>query len=505
MKKRSCFWKTGFLMLVAAVTFAGCRSEEKPVEPTPDPEVNPIIRLASAEVKSPAEGGDFVVKYEIENPVEGVLLAAKCDAEWIEGLSVEKAGEIAFTVSENTGASRQSEVAVHYEGAESVSFQVIQAEAAPVADAPFTIKVTEIKETTALLSVSPEDQAMTYLYFVKTAAELKAAGIETDDQLFEADKVFLQKDAEYFGDTFANTVKFYSHQGDCSAEQLKNMTPSTAYVIYAYGIELKGDQLTRLTDIERYGFSTKEVPQIDADFDFDITVSGAVADVKVTAKGYDGPFYFDVLKDFTEETDVTQAASALWMKMTAILFEVGYEPEAIISQLCDYKEGTYRYELEGDREYILFSVAISEEMALPCSKADSEKFSTGSISASENQITVSVTDVTSNSAVLVFETTNEDPYAAALVETESIRGMSDQEIIDAYVTGSSFNTVNGNTTIDVPGLNPGTEYTVLAFGYSGGMMTTGFFRCEFSTKAGADIPGKQSANPDFYFLTRDIL
>ena len=483
MNIKSLIWSVCLLSLAALVAFTGCKPEEE--EPViPDAEVKaPVLSLEVLQVNAPADGGEFTVRYEVENPVEGVAVHAGCKAQWVSALTSGTDGLISFTVSENAGEAREAEVKVTYEGAEDRSFQVLQEAAAPVVESPFRIEVKEIRETSALLDIYPDDKKAGYLYFVKPMAELKADGIETDEQLFEADKIFLKEDAEYYGDTFVNTVNYYSHKGDCVDTQLKNLVPSSELLVYAYGYELEGDVLTRTTDIARHTFSTLQVPQIEADFQFDVQVSGAVADIKVNSGSYNGPFYFDVIEDFDENTDVTYEASVLWMKMTAILFEVGYAPADIIEQLCDFNDGEYRYELEGDKEYLVFAVAISDELALPCSAADYDEFATSGVSASENEITIRIENITSSSATLVFETTNEDPYAAALIAADEIRGMSDQEIIDLYVTDGQFNTVNGDNTVEVPGLNAGTEYTVLAFGYSGGVMTTGFFRKEFKTEA----------------------
>lgn len=69
----------------------------------------PVINLNPATVEVAAEGGAQSVAYTIDNAVEGVELAATCEAAWIEGLTV-SAEAITFTVAESAEAGLRSAV-----------------------------------------------------------------------------------------------------------------------------------------------------------------------------------------------------------------------------------------------------------------------------------------------------------------------------------------------------------------------------------------------------------
>ncbi len=82
---------------------------------TPDVEQEPKLSLNGQTVGVPAGGGTFVMEYSVENPIDGVLAQAECDAEWIDGFDLSKAGEISFTVERNPlGEGREAIVAVTY-------------------------------------------------------------------------------------------------------------------------------------------------------------------------------------------------------------------------------------------------------------------------------------------------------------------------------------------------------------------------------------------------------
>lgn len=87
----------------------------------------PKVSLEGVPVNVPVEGGEFCVTYSVENAVEGVNAVPTTDAEWIENLAARN-GEIRFNIAATElFEAREATVVVSYEGAEEVSFKVIQA------------------------------------------------------------------------------------------------------------------------------------------------------------------------------------------------------------------------------------------------------------------------------------------------------------------------------------------------------------------------------------------
>lgn len=91
----------------------------------------PVISVSGISGNPPvisagAEGGESSFGYSIENPADGVELAASTDADWISGISTAD-GKVTFTVQENTTfMKRAATITLTYTGAADVTVNVEQ-------------------------------------------------------------------------------------------------------------------------------------------------------------------------------------------------------------------------------------------------------------------------------------------------------------------------------------------------------------------------------------------
>lgn len=107
-------------------------------------------------------GGIGTITYTIENPVQGVDLAAKANVDWISQVTVQSE-KIIFQVAANTGAAREGKITLTYGMLEPVEVIVKQVEY--VAPAPvFTF-------TPESLEVSVEGGAQSVAYTIENAIE----------------------------------------------------------------------------------------------------------------------------------------------------------------------------------------------------------------------------------------------------------------------------------------------------------------------------------------------
>lgn len=112
----------------------------------------PELSVTTSEVEVPAAGGNAEIKYKVFNPKDGVSVVASANADWISKFTYSD-GIVGFTVGENTTEqSREAEVTLSYEGAESVTAIVVQA-AKATENAAYYEKVTS----------APTDWSGTYL------------------------------------------------------------------------------------------------------------------------------------------------------------------------------------------------------------------------------------------------------------------------------------------------------------------------------------------------------
>ena len=107
-------------LLSVATALSGCKKDEGASE-MPPPEIS---------VKTPktysCEGKAYSIRYNIENPREGVKLEAATDTKWITELSTDEKS-IMFTLAENTAEKdRSGKINLAYEGAEPVSVSIKQ-------------------------------------------------------------------------------------------------------------------------------------------------------------------------------------------------------------------------------------------------------------------------------------------------------------------------------------------------------------------------------------------
>ena len=88
--------------LVALALFTGCKGDE-PITPTGSPELS--LEKTSLDVS--ADGGHFVVGYELLNPADGAELTFNVQHDWVRNVAVEDGG-ISFDVDASYEAKERS-------------------------------------------------------------------------------------------------------------------------------------------------------------------------------------------------------------------------------------------------------------------------------------------------------------------------------------------------------------------------------------------------------------
>ena len=107
--------------LSVVCTLDSCKKEKNPA---PKPQSSEIsVRQPEA---YPAEGGEFSIRYSIENPKEGASLEVSTGDKWITGLKANEK-EISFRLETNdTGDERTGSIDLSYEGAEPAKITIRQ-------------------------------------------------------------------------------------------------------------------------------------------------------------------------------------------------------------------------------------------------------------------------------------------------------------------------------------------------------------------------------------------
>lgn len=237
------------LLAICALSFVAC----KPDTETPEPVAKaPVVTLDKQSIEAPAEGGEYVVNYTIENAVEGVALSVVEDVEWISDATANE-GVISFVVAANElEEARNTTLNVEYNGAETRTIEVAQA-AKAVAPKPelatFTLEVSNITWNNASITVTPSDD-VEYILGVMTK-EAFAPYTEDAETLVAARIAEWQETAEQYidmgyDDPWQYYMGFEQRSGektyDVKYDDIYNMDWDSEYVVYCFGMNDEGEQ-----------------------------------------------------------------------------------------------------------------------------------------------------------------------------------------------------------------------------------------------------------------------
>lgn len=139
--------------------------------------------------------------------------------------------------------------------------------------------------------------------------------------------------------------------------------------------------------------------------------------------------------------------------------------------------------LEPDTEYYVYCYGINSDNELATSLVK-QKVTTPAATLVDNEITISIGDVTALSAMVNVTTTTLDSYLLVYVPSAAIAGDTDKELLEELLTANFQLQAGDKQNVEFDDLVSDTEYTVIALGRAGGVATTGLVKATFKTKEG---------------------
>lgn len=241
----------------------------------------------------------------------------------------------------------------------------------------------------------------------------------------------------------------------------------------------------------------KPMPEPEPDvtlFEIDVTdITGGSATVTVTPHDRTGYYYFDVVSDLELRRygSAEKALNAVLNDVAGLVEKGKYTWNDILSKGKD--QFTFHSTFEPETDYTVISayVNLGSTVTLdPTAKPATQKFSTTEVGTSRNTFYISE----SSGNITVIPSLDDEYYLWSFGETEWYDGLSDEEVIseelsrlhDAGIDLSSLLACGQDSYDYGPSCKEGVSYTVLAFGYDGGV-TTGLTRYDF-------IYGKKNNN-----------
>ena len=484
-----------FVAAIALTLFMACES-------TPD--VNhtsnaTTLTLANNSIEAAASGGDYTVGYELLNGINGIDPVVISDQDWVTGVC--KNGTIILSVESNTTTElREAIVEVRYPEVDPAPTIVVKQQGD--SREHFTFTIGEMTSTSCDTTITPLDKEMVYIVYMSEVTYFEQMGITTTEQLFEDDyNSFVGFAKEYLTDDTMHLLKEFmlmnalAFEGESSITW-SSMMPSHEYILYAYGIEFTedGKDYRLATPVSYELIVLPENKLATVEFDVNITVNGPEVFYEFSPIDWEGGYYIDIYSEhdamYRKEGELpndefTRAVVEQWLQQISMYMSMGYSAETLMDIMLLHGPDSYHETREADTNYMMVFYAVDLLDGIPqvVSAPHVEYFRTGVVEQSDMTIDIQVENVYTRVADVAITPTTNDPYAIALVLKSDVPEGSDSDILN-WLTGTfGLSTYQGTVVSHLNTLDPETEYTILAFGYFGGVITTDLYRADFKTEA----------------------
>lgn len=473
-------FKLLILIVFSCVAVLSCKPDEKVSLSE--------IKLNDTELNVPAKGGEYSITYSIVNPIDGVSLTVSAEpSEWITSINTEMANIIKFKVLANDSAeSRTATLTLDYaNGSATEEFVVNQAGITEnPEDLPFEIEVSDIGIETARATFTPKDQDMLYTTMC-VDAETFDNTIGSDEAMFEAMVNKYWEAATNYGVTITVLLEQILKCG-YQALNVSGLLPGRSYYAIAVGMDTKAKQTSAMVKKE---FSTKSIEMNGATFEISHENRENSTFVEVKPSSNSIYYYYDAMK----KSDIENLSVSLKESLEEFFYNqimysmtmLGIPREETMKEMLIQGPSSYEFQnLHADTDYVLVATSVTLE-GYVCSEMTEYEFHTPSVTPSDNQLTLTVSDINVNSVKVSITASNDDQYCMMTLPTADYPGMTPEQIL-AKIEGRNAldNHVNsGNAEGKVNGLKASTEYIVLLFGYEHGRATTAPVSRKFTTLA----------------------
>ena len=480
---------TAFATIVLAVASWSC----KPSSVDDVVDTTTSVKFDQQVVDLGYEETTVTLHYTINNGIEGIDIVASTEAEWISEI-VAANGTLTFRVAENQDVkARETKLRVTYPNADTVYIVVKQAEFDAIT---FELEVTANSSTSCSTLIKPSNEDYAYIAYMAEVDYFLSAQITTAEELFQDDYDYYmafakQWEAPLLKEFFL--MNYIAYQGEYSIEWT-GMVPDKEYVLYVYAIEFNeaNDDYWMASPVT-YQMVTLESGELtEVDFDVDVDVNGPNATYHIAPQNWEGHYYLTIYeegdymyRDTPADSDYSKLISSIWLDMMAELMASGYAPNQIIELVCLQGDEEYSETLKGDTNYalVIYAVDMVDGMPQVVSKPQIVNFTTEAIGASDMTLDIKVENKYVRVADVTVTPSTNEYYTVAIVPFSEVPESSNAEIIDWLNDNFAMDSYHGEIFSHLNTLQPETSYSILAYGYYGGVVTTDLFRYDFTTDA----------------------
>lgn len=480
---------TAFATIVLAVASWSCKPSS--VDDVVDTATS--VKFDQQVVDLGYEETTVTLHYTINNGIEGIDIVASTEAEWISEIDAAN-GTLTFRVAENQDVkARETKLRVTYPNADTVYIVVKQAEFDAIT---FELEVTANSSTSCSTLIKPSNEDYAYIAYMAEVDYFLSAQITTAEELFQDDYDYYmafakQWEAPLLKEFFL--MNYIAYQGEYSIEWT-GMVPDKEYVLYVYAIEFNeaNDDYWMASPVT-YQMVTLESGELtEVDFNVDVDVNGPNATYHIAPQNWEGHYYLTIYEEgdymyrnTPADSDYSKLISSVWLDMMAELMASGYAPNQIIELVCLQGDEEYSETLKGDTNYalVIYAVDMVDGMPQVVSKPQIVNFTTEAIGASDMILDIKVENKYVRVADVTVTPSTNEYYTVAIVPFSEVPESSNAEIIDWLNDNFSMDSYHGEIFSHLNTLQPETSYSILAYGYYGGVVTTDLFRYDFTTDA----------------------
>ena len=485
-----------FATLVAVVCtaiFTSCTENKKEVDVVETKTSVSFTDLNDLTVELGSEGGEVQLTYIINNGIEGIDIVASTEAEWVSDIVVCE-GTLVFTVAKNIeDDARETRMRITYPNADPLYILIKQGKFDAIT---FELEVTNSTSTSCSTLIKPSNSDYAYIAYMAEVDYFLTAQITTPEELFQDDYNYYmtfakQVNAPYLYEFFL--MNYFAYEGEQSIEWT-GMMPGKEYVLYVYAIEFNeaNNDYWMASPVTYQMVTLKGEELSEVEFDVKVTVDGPNASYKINPVNWDGRYYLTVYeqgdymyRDTPADDDYAELVSSVWLDMMAQLLASGYAADSLIELMCLQGPEEYSELLKGSTNYamVIYAVEMIDGLPQVASKPQIVNFTTEAVGASSMTLDIKVENKYVRVADIIITPSTNDPYTVAIVAKNEVPEKSDEEIIEWLNKSFYMESYQGEIRSHINSFKPETEYTILAYGYYGDVVTTDLFRLDFTTDA----------------------
>lgn len=437
------------------------------------------------------------MSYSIE-ATNGINPVAVTQAEWIVDVDNSELGVIGFRVLPNdTASAREAVVTLRHISTSETPCFVVKQQASSEEYLKLDIVKLDYSECEVNITAASDD-----FYYVVMLAErsyFEQLNITSTEELVAADYNYFITNNTSEDSLEEFLVKDRLAVQGKQTRVWQDLSPAKRYVVYAYGVYLRGDKYECITPVD-YILIDKRLPERSVvEFDSDIVADGPEVMFDISPKTWDGYYMVQLVEDseagyieqglpFPEEAE-EQVAEAFFYIADHLYYFENKSAEAIMQQLGYRGKAEFSKTLNANHRYmaLIYAIASAEgNVPMVVSKPIVKYFSTGDVERSDMTFEVRFENIRPRSVDVTITPSCDESYTAVLIYAKNLPSGDKQEQLEWVMSKYAPLELTGIYSEHISQLPPDTEFILAVYGYYAGAATTDLFLYSFTTLEDGD-------------------